>query len=1299
MSNHGPESPRGHLCPPERVVVSAPRAWRRPPSTGRTSIWVAGVLALASTQPVPGQDTPPSRPNIVVIMADDMGFGDLSRHGARDLATPNIDALARQSVRLGQFYANGPLCRPTRAALMTGRYPHRLRFEGNDDPLRDHAPGLPSTELALPELLRDGGYATALVGKWHLGTDPTYHPLAHGFDEFFGVLRSGIDYYTHRNPDGQLDLWEGRRTVEREGHLTEILAERAAATVGRLPGPFFLFVAFNAACPPFQPPGRAPNERGRGHAERQDYCAMVEGLDRGVGRILEALERRGIADETLVVYTHDHGGEGLSRNEPFAHGIGTLWEGGIRVPCFLRWPGRLPANRDSPQVALTMDLTATVLAAAEVEPPGDHPLDGVDLLPVLRGDAPPTDRTVFWRVATRHNRHKAVRRGDSKLLVAGAAQHLFDLAEDPGEKRDISAERPAEKAELLAALGRWEKGLVDAARRRIPTEREQLNVLREERSADDPELQQARLNLASSLQLAGNDYAAMALEEEFLVASSESETPHTYERAALSRVSRKKQAIGDWAGALALEERGYAADAAGLGESDGNLRTYAQRLANMRHRLGDLEGALQLRQRVHANQARFMPETNVHQQDLGLEIAQLHRDLGAPQLAAPIEEHIYELRAEALPADHPRLQAARESTARTRYLLGDWPGALELQRAHLAVLQRSLDPGHPAVLRDQQALAATLHRSGDTQAAIDLLRGIVAQRAVFQAEDDPQLQYARLALLGTELALGAEDADVGIAAYLRGWQLTLVRSAPTELVRRTRGLRRPFDLCVDRLVDRGGSVPWAAQLLLVLEATRGAEIVAARDIPATLTDQAEQLRAVHAQRTAAGARIARIAGRAVRTTAQRDRLRAAVKGRALAEGRIAALRQALGALPWDSLGAGALAETLPPGVAAASLVRFGRDGGNDASAEHVAALVLQRDGSIRGLDLGLAHALEQHVADAHRAIAADDPTTLVRIRRRLVEPITGAIPEVETLWLSQDGSLPPIPWSALLLAQPESPLQVRPVVSLVEFLLEAPDSERATGFVAFGGLDGQRADAASPTLFPRARAVPDRRGTLFPSLGDSAELVQQLKAAFDAAHPNAGGEVAVGSSATKARLRELAATARYLHLGTALYAAPSAIRSAWDRRPAEPVRPLLPAPRPGFAPELLAGIALSGANAAPDLFARRPGLATAEELGRLDLACELVTLSGVTALPGQHRAWESLALLRRHFHAAGARYVLTSLWLAPEESTRLLLSDLYQRLVGTSAGDAHDALRGAQAAARDRGVPLSEWGGWALTGR
>jgi arylsulfatase A-like enzyme len=423
------------------------------------------------------RQSPPHRPNVVLIMTDDAGYADTGSYGAPDIRTPNIDSLARDGVKLTDFYANAMSCTPTRAGLIAGRYQQRYGIEfvlaspgvpGSDG-------GLPPLPHSLPLLMKRNGYATALMGKWHLGYTRAFSPRAHGFDLFFGSKSAAIDYHTHvtvRPSEGaqfisaQPDLWEDDALIEQDGYMTDLITRRSVEFINRnATRPFFIDVAFTAPHSPVQRPD-GPRTPATGAATRADYIAVMERVDRGVGEILQALRTHALEQNTIVIFTNDNGGVGLSHSAPLFHRKFSAWEGGIRVPALLRWPGRLPAGTVSSQVGMTMDLTASILAATATPVPSDARLEGVNLLPILERKAPPVERTVFWRTggpSPVNMNQKAVRSGDWKLMIDGAVTRifLFDVKADPGERHDLFARRPDVVQRLQRLLAEWERD-VDA---------------------------------------------------------------------------------------------------------------------------------------------------------------------------------------------------------------------------------------------------------------------------------------------------------------------------------------------------------------------------------------------------------------------------------------------------------------------------------------------------------------------------------------------------------------------------------------------------------------------------------------------------------------------------------------------------------------------------------------------------------------------------------------------------------------------------------------------------------------------
>jgi len=434
----------------------------------RSATWllvVAAVMAMASGKIARGQVVQVAPPNIVLILMDDLGYADIGSFGVADAKTPNIDRLAREGVKLTDFYANGANCSPTRTGFITGRYQQRFGIEQPIPPAA--ATGLLPSETSLPRLLHQRGYATALIGKWHLGSRPEFHPNKHGFDEFWGFLGPAHDYYD------PTDLYHNDQPATMSGYLTDELTTQANRFIAdHQRGPFFIEVAYNATHFPFQPPNLPPDRRARPDVlhdgTREDYVAMLESADKGVGQILNQLDRLQLTRNTLVVFTSDNGGEWLSHNAPMFNRKSTLWEGGIRVPALLRWPAQLPARAVSKQVGITMDLTASFLAAAGVTPPASYQPEGINLLPMLK-EGRTVDRTLFWRFKSAARDQKAVRRGRWKYMrdgvgvVDGVHEFLFDLEQDLSERQDQSVTHIPMLVEFRKLVADWEAS-VDAGK-------------------------------------------------------------------------------------------------------------------------------------------------------------------------------------------------------------------------------------------------------------------------------------------------------------------------------------------------------------------------------------------------------------------------------------------------------------------------------------------------------------------------------------------------------------------------------------------------------------------------------------------------------------------------------------------------------------------------------------------------------------------------------------------------------------------------------------------------------------------
>ena len=407
-----------------------------------------------------------SRPNIIYIMADDLGYADLSCYGRKDYQTPHLDKLASQGVKFMNAYAAGPLCTPTRTAFMTGRYPARTPV-GLMEPLRgsykDSIVGLTADHTSIATLLKKNGYQTYLVGKWHLGYGPRYSPNKNGFDYFFGFNAGGIDYISHTGRRGQGDLYENETAVKKEGYLTDIWMEKAVEIIKtKHDKPFFLSIMFNAPHWPIQAPGDIPFPKGKDWhtgGTAQKFAAMVKSMDEAVGKIMQIIDDEKLTNNTLVIFTSDNGGEEFSDMGIYSGMKEELLEGGIREPAFIRWPGKIPANSITQQVAITMDWTATILAVVGVKADAAFPLDGINLLPVCTGKKKSFDRTFYWRLF-QEKKQKAMRQGNWKYLQYEKGEFLFDLINDPGEKNDLKEKYPAIFDQLKLKYSKWEAAVL-----------------------------------------------------------------------------------------------------------------------------------------------------------------------------------------------------------------------------------------------------------------------------------------------------------------------------------------------------------------------------------------------------------------------------------------------------------------------------------------------------------------------------------------------------------------------------------------------------------------------------------------------------------------------------------------------------------------------------------------------------------------------------------------------------------------------------------------------------------------------
>lgn len=410
----------------------------------------------------------PTRPNVLVIVGDDMGYADVGFHGCKDIPTPNLDALAHSGIRCTNGYVSGPYCSPTRAGLLTGRYQTRFGHEFNPG-AEAGKQGLPLTETTIANRLKEAGYVTGLVGKWHLGALEAYQPPRRGFDEFFGFLGGAHPYF----PGQGAPIYRGTSPVKESAYLTDAFGREAVSFVERhKEQPFFLYLAFNAVHTPMHADdARLKKFAGIANKQRRAYAAMMSAMDDAIGAVLGKLRDLKLEENTLVFFISDNGGPTMqgtsingSINDPLRGSKRTTLEGGVRVPFLVKWPGKLPAGKVYDPPVIQLDITPTVLAALNIADKSDAKFDGVNLLPFLKGEkvGVPHD-ALYWRFG----KQMAIRQGDWKLVrydpVADAAAgrglppRLYNLAQDIGEKNDLSTTNPEKVKTLQAAWDGWNK--------------------------------------------------------------------------------------------------------------------------------------------------------------------------------------------------------------------------------------------------------------------------------------------------------------------------------------------------------------------------------------------------------------------------------------------------------------------------------------------------------------------------------------------------------------------------------------------------------------------------------------------------------------------------------------------------------------------------------------------------------------------------------------------------------------------------------------------------------------------------
>lgn len=418
------------------------------------------------------------RPNIIYIVCDDLGYADLGCYGGREAdfgaVSPNIDRLADGGMKFTQGYANSPVCSPTRFALITMRYQYRLRG-AMEEPINSRSKGsttlgLPPEVPTLPSLLKEAGYHTALIGKWHLGYPPSFGPRRSGYDEFFGIMAGGVDYFTHCSSSGEHDLYIDEDEHHEVGYLTDVLSQRAVdhvharAADAKAGKPFMLSLHYTAPHWPWETRDDAhvasdvaKNLFHLHGGDVQTYRRMIHHMDEGIGKLMAALRAEGLEENTLVVFTSDNGGERFSDNWPLVGGKMDLTEGGIRVPWIAHWPAAIAPGTTSTQNCMTMDWSATLLDAGGGQPHPDWPIDGVSLLGVLRDPARRFERALYWRM--NHRGQRALREGDWKYLQVDGHEYLFNIARDERERANLATREPERLERMRAQWLAWNESV------------------------------------------------------------------------------------------------------------------------------------------------------------------------------------------------------------------------------------------------------------------------------------------------------------------------------------------------------------------------------------------------------------------------------------------------------------------------------------------------------------------------------------------------------------------------------------------------------------------------------------------------------------------------------------------------------------------------------------------------------------------------------------------------------------------------------------------------------------------------
>ncbi|QDT43516.1 Arylsulfatase [Gimesia alba] len=414
------------------------------------------------------------RPNIVLIMADDLGYGDLSCYGSTNCETPQLDRLASRGMKFTDFHSSGTVCSPTRAGLLTGRYQQRAGIDGvvYADPKRNRHHGLQKNEITLAQCLQSAGYQTGMFGKWHLGYQRQYNPTFRGFQQFVGYVSGNVDYFAHLDGTGVFDWWHNAELNRAEqGYVTHLITDHAVDFIRQQKEkPFFVYIAHEAVHYPYQGPNDKPiRKEGVGDiksAKRKDianaYREMNTEMDRGIGKVVTVLKELGLTENTLIFFLSDNGANNKGSNGALRGFKGNVWEGGHRVPAIACWPGQIPAGSLCEETVISIDLMPTILELANASVPARHQLDGMSLAKLMTEQQKLKPRTIFWD----YNGRSAVRQGPWKLVLNQNRKtpvELFNLKDDIAESTNLATKKPERVQQMQAAFAAWKKEVTQTA--------------------------------------------------------------------------------------------------------------------------------------------------------------------------------------------------------------------------------------------------------------------------------------------------------------------------------------------------------------------------------------------------------------------------------------------------------------------------------------------------------------------------------------------------------------------------------------------------------------------------------------------------------------------------------------------------------------------------------------------------------------------------------------------------------------------------------------------------------------------